>query len=79
MQEQHLEENLSQDPKVNLQELIESEEFQRMYAKMHTPWVRRHKKVGRNEICPFCNSGKKYKNCECSKNAEEIPEYTLNS
>lgn len=74
-----MEENLSQDPKANLQELIESEEFQRMYAKMHTPWVRRYKKVGRNEICPFCNSGKKYKNCECSKSAEEIPEYTLNS
>ncbi len=26
------------------------------------------KKVGRNDICPFCNSGLKYKKCECSKN-----------
>ena len=24
-------------------------------------------KTGRNEICPFCTSGKKFKNCACYK------------
>ena len=42
-------------------------DFGRMWMKMHTPWVHRHREVGRNEICPFCNSGLKYKHCECYK------------
>ena len=45
--------------------ILENEDFGRMWMKMHTPWVRRHKKVSRNEICPFCDSGLKYKQCEC--------------
>lgn len=54
------------------QELIntlfnENEDLQRMWYKLHTPLVRNKEKVGRNEICPFCNSGKKFKNCECYK------------
>jgi uncharacterized protein YecA (UPF0149 family) len=44
--------------------ILENEDFGRMWMKMHTPWVRRTKKVGRNELCP-CGSGKKFKNCEC--------------
>lgn len=44
--------------------ILENEDFGRMWMKMHTPWVRRTKKVGRNEPCP-CGSGKKFKNCEC--------------
>ena len=44
--------------------ILENEDFGRMWMKMHTPWVRRTKKVGRNEPCP-CGSGKKFKICEC--------------
>jgi uncharacterized protein YecA (UPF0149 family) len=40
-------------------------EWQEMYAKMHTPFKREYRKVGRNEICPFCDSGLKFKHCEC--------------
>ena len=42
-------------------------EWQEMYAKMHTPFKREYRKVGRNEICPFCDSGLKFKQCECSQ------------
>ena len=56
--------------------ILDSQEFKDMWLKMHTPWIRRHPKVGRNEICPFCDSGKKYKNCECSK--IYVPPYTIN-
>lgn len=48
-----------------MKELLSNEDIQKMWMKMHTPWVRRRKKVGRNEVCPFCNSGLKYKQCEC--------------
>lgn len=69
--------------KVNIEEtglksLIESEEFQKMYAKMHTPWKRRYDKIRRNEICPFCDSGKKFKNCECYEKYKSTPIYTIN-
>ena len=46
--------------------IFSNEEIAEMYAKMHTPWER-IEKVGRNEICPFCDSGKKFKNCDCYK------------
>ena len=55
--------------------ILSNEDFGRMWMKMHTPWVRRHRKVGRNELCP-CGSGKKYKNCECYKN-KDVAKYTL--
>lgn len=42
-------------------------EWQEMYIKMHTPFKREYRKVGRNEICPFCDSGLKFKQCECSQ------------
>ena len=29
---------------------------------INKPFVRTHKKIGRNETCP-CGSGKKFKNC----------------
>lgn len=45
-----------------VKELIANEDM----AKLHTPLVRTSK-VGRNDICPYCNSGKKFKNCECYK------------
>ena len=61
------------------QELIntlfnENEDLQRMWYKLHTTLVRNKKKVGRNEICPFCNSGKKFKNCECYKTQQPVLE-----
>lgn len=42
-------------------------EWQEMYVKMHTPFKREYRKVRRNEICPFCDSGLKFKHCECSQ------------
>lgn len=51
----------------NLKELLSNEDLARMWMKLHTPIVRNGRKVGRNEICPYCNSGKKFKNCECYK------------
>ena len=50
-------------------------EWQEMYAKMHTPFKREHRKVGRNEICPFCDSGLKFKHCECSQTYGEQVSY----
>ena len=51
------------------------EEWQRMYAKMHTPFKREYRKVRRNEICPFCDSGLKFKRCECYKTYGEQTSY----
>lgn len=56
--------------------ILENEDFGRMWMKMHTPWVRRNKKVYRNDICPYCDSGLKYKKCECYKK-DSIGKYTL--
>lgn len=50
-------------------------EWKKVYVKMHTPFKREVKKVGRNEICPFCDSGLKFKRCECYKNYGEQSEY----
>lgn len=50
-----------------------AEEYARIYKKMHTPFVREYRKVGRNKICPFCNSGLKFKYCECfQKYGEQV-------
>ncbi len=48
-----------------MKELLSNEEIARMWARLHTPIVRVDKEVGRNDICPYCDSGKKFKNCEC--------------
>lgn len=48
-----------------------------IYRKMHTPWKRIDNKVNRNSICPFCNSGLKFKNCKCYKERNNI-KYTIN-
>ena len=48
--------------------MFSNEDFAKMWLKVHTPYLREVPKVGRNEICPFCNSGKKFKNCDCYKN-----------
>ena len=41
------------------------QDWAEMYQKMHTPFKREYRKVRRNEICPFCDSGLKFKHCEC--------------
>ena len=50
-------------------------EWQEMYTKMHTPFKREYHKVGRNEICPYCDSGLKFKKCECYKTYGEQVNY----
>lgn len=50
-------------------------EWQELYIKMHTPFTREFRKVSRNEICPFCSSGVKFKHCECYKTYGEKSEY----
>lgn len=50
-------------------------EWKEMYTRMHTPFKREHRKVGRNEICPFCDSGLKFKHCECSQKYGEQVSY----
>ena len=56
-----------------------SEETIHNYLKMHTPWRRRNKKVYRNDICPYCNSGLKFKKCECYEKEKSVPKYTINN
>ena len=57
---------------------IDEKEFMKImmenWRAMHTPKVRKFRKVGRNEICPFCDSGLKFKYCECSED-ERYQEY----
>lgn len=43
----------------------EVKKWQQMYMKMHTPFKREYPKIGRNKICPFCDSGLKFKKCKC--------------
>lgn len=50
-------------------------EWQEIYTKMHTPFKREHLKVRRNETCPFCDSGLKFKHCECYKTYGEQTNY----
>ena len=50
-------------------------EWKEMYEKMHTPFKREYRKIGRNEICPFCDSGLKFKHCECSQTYGEQTNY----
>ena len=50
-------------------------EWQEMHTKMHTPFKREYGKVGRNETCPFCDSGLKFKHCECYKTYGEQTNY----
>ena len=64
--------------KEDTENILNSEEFVRMYAKMHTPWKRRVDKPNRNDICPFCDSGLKFKNCECYEKFNNVPLYTIN-
>lgn len=57
---------MENDKLENVKRLFESSpELVEMWHRLHTPLVREHRKVSRNEICPFCDSGKKFKHCEC--------------
>lgn len=39
-------------------------EYAELYKIAHTPSIR-VPEPGRNDICPYCDSGKKFKNCSC--------------
>ena len=58
----------------NIDEKAFMELMMQNWKDAHTPKVRKYRKVGRNEICPFCDSGLKFKQCECSIK-EEYQEY----
>lgn len=58
--------NKEQKQLETMKEFLSNDDIARMWKKLHTPLVRTSK-VGRNDICPYCNSGKKFKNCECYK------------
>lgn len=75
MQEERIDEN--KDTKMD-EESSEVDSFLNTYAKMHTPWKRRYAKPNRNDVCPFCDSGKKFKNCECYEKFKTVPIYTIN-
>jgi len=61
------------ETKADLQMQQQIREWQEMYVKMHTPFKREYRKVRRNEICPFCDSGLKFKYCECfQKYGEQV-------
>lgn len=76
---QYAPEEVAGEKKENpLQGIMENQDFQKMYAKMHTPWHRRGPKIGRNETCPFCDSGKKFKKCGCYEKYKNTPQYTIN-
>lgn len=61
------------------EEMFQDEEFRNMWIKMHTPWKSKIRtgthghKTGRNEICPYCTSGKKFKKCECYERYKADP------
>ncbi len=63
------------ETKIDLQMQQQIREWQEMYVKMHTPFKREYRKVRRNEICPFCDSGLKFKHCECSQTYGEQVSY----
>ena len=48
-----------------VQLLKDNPDLANMWHRLHTPLIRQYKKVNRNDICPFCNSGKKFKTCTC--------------
>ncbi len=47
-------------------EMMSNAEFQKMFMRLHTP-LNATKLPGRNDICPYCDSGKKFKKCDCYK------------
>lgn len=61
-----------------IKQAFEDEAFQKKWMEMHTPWVRNFRKIRRNEICPLCNSGLKFKDCECYVRANRN-KYKLNT
>ncbi len=66
--------------KETMSEMMNDKDFRNMWIKMHTPYRSKVKleghKVGRNEICPYCTSGKKFKNCECYTTFKNEPYFT---
>lgn len=50
----------------SIREMMSNKDFQKMFMRLHTP-LTATKLPGRNDVCPYCNSGKKFKKCECYK------------
>lgn len=57
----------------SMEKLLHDETFARVFMKLHTP-LNATRLPGRNDICPYCHSGKKFKNCACYK--DHKVEYT---
>ena len=57
-----MENKITSEQEEQIKEISSNSEFKKAWSRLHTPWIR-EPKVGRNEICPFCNSGKKFKKC----------------
>ena len=68
------ENELTSAQKESIAKLAENKDFETQWKKMHTPWKNTSSHVGRNDICPYCDSGKKFKNCNCYKTKKN--EYT---
>lgn len=47
-----------------VQKAKNDQDFARVFMKLHTP-LRVTELPSRNDICPFCDSRKKFKKCEC--------------
>ena len=62
-----MENKITPEQEEQIKEISNNSEFKKAWSRLHTPWIR-EPKVGRNEICPFCNSGKKFKKCACYNN-----------
>lgn len=50
-------------------------EWAEIYKKVHTPFKKEERKVGRNETCPYCDSGLKFKKCTCFQTYGEQTNY----
>ena len=50
-----MENKITSEQEEQIKEISSNSEFKKAWSRLHTPWIR-EPKVGRNEICPFCNS-----------------------
>lgn len=58
-----------------LRSIIDNDDFRAMWKKMHTPITNTIKGIGRNDVCPFCDSGLKFKKCACYE-GQKAEQYT---
>lgn len=53
---------------------VGKEDFEKMYSRMHTPWINKYKNIRPNDLCP-CGSGKKFKKC-CMYKLNDMEKYS---